>query len=58
MGLLVYQKCSIPCGNTAEHYNGTNEIYPSPKHEGILPALLHKKADWLILVQMYLVAAF
>lgn len=58
MGLLVYEKCSIPCGNMAEHYNGTNEIYTSPKHEGILPALLPKKDDWLILVKMYYIAAF
>jgi len=45
MGFLAYQKCSIPYGNTEEHYN---EIYPSPKCEGILPTPLPKKGDWLI----------
>lgn len=48
MGLPGYQKGSIPCGNTEEHYSGTNEIYLSPKHEGILPILLLKKDDWLM----------
>lgn len=49
MGLLAYQKCSIPYGNKEEHCNGTNEIYPLAKHEGIVPILLPKKDDWLIL---------
>lgn len=47
--LLEYQNYSIPCGNTEEHYSEANEIYSSSKHEGILPILLPKKDDLLIL---------
>lgn len=48
MGLPGYQTGSVPCGNTEERYNGTNETNLSPKHEGILPILLLKD-DWLML---------